>query len=135
MFSFKAVVRDSDTDTEYLLEHPLDGEWHLYRNGQEIELKSQPQMNRDGGTIRAEFAQQVSATEEHPSASSVKTISDDGSTWTVRATFTPPNTLSIPQQLFTVSEPEAPTINGQRLELVEWWIGGKQHLNGTVVQD
>jgi hypothetical protein len=134
MFSFKAVVRDSATNTEYTLEHPVDGEWHLFRNGNEIELLGEPQMYRDGGTIEAKFPQQGDAPETRQPATSTREESDDG-TWTVTATFPMSSTLTIPQQLFTVRQPEAPTVNGQRFELVEWWIGGKQHLNGMVIQD
>lgn len=133
MFSFKATIRNSATSTEYVLEHPVDGEWKLSRNGQEIHLTRDPQMYRDGGTIEAEFDDHDGASEERRPPTSVREEAEDG-TWTFRATFPLTNKISIPQQLFPVANPPAPTVNGEQFELIEWWIGGQQHLNGAVIK-
>ena len=132
MFSFLAIMQDSADNSEYRLEHPEGSEWHLYWNGKELPLKEAPQMYRDGGTVVAEFASE--GDEERKRQILAEPVPEElGDGWVHRSVFIPANKLNIPQQLFPVKEPPAATLNGRALELIEWWIVGKRHLNGEAL--
>lgn len=132
MFSFLAILKDSTDNSEYRLEHPEGGEWHLYCNGEELPMKEAPQMYRDGGTVEVQFVSE--GDEERKRKIQAEPVPEElGEGWVRSAVFIPANKLTIPQQLFTIEEPPAASLNGHPLEITEWWIGGKQYLNGEVL--